>query len=192
MTTVHEAWSLVMGDVQGLRKGDLNRVQGFAFRGVDATMNAVGPALRRHGVSVVPASVSVVEIERYQTAKGGQMQGVTVAVEYAVHGPGGDSFPGAALGAAADSGDKAIPKAMSVAFRTFLLQSLCIPTDEPDPDAESHERAAPPVLSAMDVIAQRFKRDRAAAEAAAEKAGFDLADAEQAEAFADLIKRGVA
>ena len=142
MTTVHTAWNAVMEDVRGLRKGELNRQQGFAFRGIDQVMNAVGPALRTHGVAVVPSTVSVVSDERYQTAKGGQMQGVTVAVQYGIYGPEGDHFTGAALGAAADSGDKAIPKAMSVALRTFLLQSLCLPTDEPDPDAEVHERAA--------------------------------------------------
>jgi hypothetical protein len=40
-----------------------------------------------------------------------------------------------------DSGDKATAKAMSVAMRTALLQALCLPTDEPDPDATSYERA---------------------------------------------------
>lgn len=47
-----------------------------------------------------------------------------------------------------DSGDKATAKAMSVAFRTALLQALCLPTDEIDPDAESYERS-----SAEDVLA---------------------------------------
>ena len=39
-----------------------------------------------------------------------------------------------------DSGDKAAPKAMSVAFRTALLQALALPTDDPDPDSQSYER----------------------------------------------------
>jgi hypothetical protein len=30
---------------------------------------------------------------------------------------------------------------MSVAFRTALLQALCLPTDSPDPDHETYERA---------------------------------------------------
>jgi hypothetical protein len=47
-----------------------------------------------------------------------------------------------------DSGDKATAKAMSVAFRTALLQSLSLPTDEVDPDAHSYERS-----SAEDVLA---------------------------------------
>jgi len=47
-----------------------------------------------------------------------------------------------------DSGDKATAKAMSVAFRTALLQSLSLPTDEVDPDATSYERS-----SGTDVLA---------------------------------------
>jgi hypothetical protein len=39
-----------------------------------------------------------------------------------------------------DWGDKGTPKAMSVAFRTFLLQALTIPTDEAEPDAQVYER----------------------------------------------------
>ena len=148
MTTVHEAWSAVMGDVQSISKSERNDQQRFNFRGIDAVMQAVGPALRRHGVSVVPVEASVVESERYQTARGGLMQGVVVSVSYEVHGPDGDTLTGGALGAAADAGDKAVPKAMSVAYRTFLLQALTVPTDEPDPDYEVHER----VVSAPDPL----------------------------------------
>ena len=39
-----------------------------------------------------------------------------------------------------DTGDKATPKAMSVAFRTALLQALALPTDEPDPDSHTYVR----------------------------------------------------
>jgi hypothetical protein len=40
-----------------------------------------------------------------------------------------------------DFGDKGTPKAMSVAYRTLLIQGLCIPTGEADPDSTSYERA---------------------------------------------------
>jgi len=128
-----------MGAVQGISKGERNQQQGFNFRGIDTVMNAVGPALREHGVIIVPDAMSI-ETERYQTAKGAVMQGVIAQMRYTVIGPEGDSFSGSAYGQASDSGDKAVTKAESVAYRTFLLQSLTVPTDEPDPDAQSHER----------------------------------------------------
>jgi hypothetical protein len=138
---VQQAWANVMAEVQGLGKHQrTDSGNRFNFRGVDDVMNAVGPVLRKHGVSVVPTAVTH-HPENYSTKSGTAMRNVTVLVSYAIHGPAGDTMPGAAAGEAADSGDKATPKAMSVAFRTFLLQSLCLPTDEPDPDREQHERA---------------------------------------------------
>jgi hypothetical protein len=38
-----------------------------------------------------------------------------------------------------DSGDKSLSKAMSVAWRTFLLQTFHLPTNDPDPDSEGYE-----------------------------------------------------
>ena len=142
--SVVEALSLCMGDVQKISK-DRKVTEGparFSFRGVDDVMQAVGPALRTHGVVFAPSRVVSIEHERYTTAKGSPMDGVTVVVEYTITGPAGDTMTAAAAGQASDSGDKAVPKAMSVAFRTVLLQALCIPTDEPDPDSQVHERAA--------------------------------------------------
>lgn len=137
-----EAWSNVMADVQSISKDSRNESQKFMFRGIDAVMNTVGPVLRKHGVIVVPGA-SEIETERYTTKSGGQMVNRVTKVSYTVYGPAGDSFSGTVYGEAADSGDKGTTKAESVALRTFLLQALVIPTDDPDPDAESHERSAP-------------------------------------------------
>lgn len=143
-TTVIEAIAAVMEDVRAVRKGDRNESQGFSFRGIDATVNAVGPALRSHGVVVVPVVQSIthgtVEVGRNRTPMGH----VIVDVIYRFYGPQGDHIDAQTFGEAMDSGDKATPKAMSVAFRTALLQALSLPTDEPDADAHSYERTPPP------------------------------------------------
>ena len=73
---------------------------------------------------------------------------VRVKVTYTFIGANGDAIKATVVGEAMDSGDKATAKAMSVAFRTALLQSLALPTDEVDPDASSYERS-----SADDVLA---------------------------------------
>lgn len=138
--SVYEAFSKVMGAVQGIGKGERNATQGFNFRGIDSVMNAVGPALREFGVTIIPDAESI-EVERYTSKAGAQMKNTTVRMRYTVFGPKGDSFAGSAYGEAADSGDKSVSKAQSVAYRTFLLQGLTVPTNEPDPDAEIHERA---------------------------------------------------
>lgn len=142
MTTVYEAWNDVMRDVQAIRKDSRNTQQGFNFRGIDAVMNAVGPALREHGVTIVPNSVEAKHRD-FTTAKGTTMHEAIVTVGYSVIGPDGEGFAGQSVGEAADAGDKATSKAMSVAYRTFLLQALTIPTDEPDPDETITDRGTP-------------------------------------------------
>lgn len=137
---VFGAWNHVMADVSSLGKDQRNKHQNFNFRGIDDVLNVVGPALRKHGVAVVPIGTQV-EREDYQTSRGNQMRGIHVEVTFRVYGPDGSYFDGQVAGESGDAGDKATPKAMSVALRTFLLQSLCLPTDETDPDAESHQRA---------------------------------------------------
>lgn len=140
--TVHQALNKVMGDVQAVKKDSKNQAQRFNFRGIDAVMNAVGPALRKHGVTILPEDVDV-HRSNGTTANGKQTAEVVVKVTYRVYGPGGDSIHGKVAAEAMDFGDKAIAKAMSVAYRTFLLQALTIPTDDPDPDGESFEREVP-------------------------------------------------
>ena len=140
--TVHQALTKVMGDVQAVRKDSKNQAQKFNFRGIDAVMNAVGPALRKHGVTILPEDVEV-HRSNGATANGKQTAEVVIKVTYRIYGPSGDSIHGKVAAEAMDFGDKAVAKAMSVAYRTFLLQALTIPTDEPDPDGESFERGVP-------------------------------------------------
>lgn len=199
MTTlknVYEAWSAVMQSVRAIAKDDKNMQQGFNFRGIDATMQAVGPALREHGVFVVPSGQEL-RSESYSTRSGTQMKNVTVTVQYTVFGPGGDTFSGVAYGEAADVGDKAVTKAQSVALRTFLLQSLMVPTGDPDPDAVSHERAAPPTQTPADAaranLAKLLKAKKVsmpeAAKRFADDYGVDIREAgkETIEAFHTVI-----
>lgn len=141
--TIVQALNAVMMDVQAVRKGDRNKEQGFNFRGVDAVVNAAGPAFRAHGIIPAP-SVDEHWFESYNSKSGTPMRNTVVKVRYKLWGPdGGFMEVGPFLGEAADSGDKSVTKAQSVAYRVMLLQVLCIPTDEPDPDASVHERANP-------------------------------------------------
>lgn len=138
--TAQEVVIAVMHQVQGLAKRDKNTAQGFNFRGIDAVMNAVGPALREIGGFIVP-TVDSADYTTTPTKNGGVAHIARLAVTFAVHGNTGDPILGSVVAEAFDNGDKATAKAMSVAYRTFLLQLLCLPTDEPDPDTFSYESA---------------------------------------------------
>ena len=143
MTTIYEALAAVMVDVKAVGKTDRNNQQGFNFRGIDGTLNAVGPALRKHGVVVVPEVLSIERGDVLVGQKQTRMGHVLVKVRYRWYGPEGGFIDSVTIGEAMDSGDKAASKAMSVAFRTAMLQTLALPTDEPDPDEDVYERSAP-------------------------------------------------
>lgn len=144
------AFARVMADVQSVRKSDVRNDPGgkYNFRGVDRVVNAVGPALRRHGVLVLPARVFDVEYKEARTSKGTVMQECTLKVEWAVYGPKGDALPTPlqSTGQANDTGDKATAKAMSVAQRVLFLNALHIPTEDPTID-HGHDRGEVPVPS---------------------------------------------
>lgn len=157
--SIVESLSAVMNDVSAVGKFDHNTQHNFSFRGIDAVLNAVGPSLRKHGVVVVPLLQSevygTVEVGRNRT----QMSHCRVEVIYRFYGPDGSHIDCQVPGEAMDSGDKATAKAMSVAFRTALIQALSLPTDEPDPDAQSYERSAAAVTDTkwLDAMKKRIE-----------------------------------
>ena len=136
--TVQEAMTQVMNDVREVAKNDRNTQQNFNFRGVDSVVNAVAPALRKHGVIVLP-QIQHIEYLPFTSSKGTAMMCCRVQVTYVFTGPAGDVLYTTVPGEAMDAGDKSTAKAMSVAFRIALLQALALPTDDVDPDAQSYE-----------------------------------------------------
>jgi hypothetical protein len=171
--TAAEVVAEVMRDVQAVGKHDRNSAQGFNFRGIDAVVNAVGPALRKAGGFIVP-SIDRVTYETTQTAKGSALTVARVIVTYCVYGQTGEPILGSVTAEAFDSGDKATAKAMSVAYRTFLLQVLCLPTDEPDPDSFTYEQAAIDWTAALGKVGTRDECLALWAKATAAKAPADI------------------
>jgi hypothetical protein len=134
----------VMADVQGVAKKDKNTAQNFSFRGIDAVLNAVGPAFRKHGGFLTQSIVST-DYSTLTAKSGGSLNIVRAVVRFNIFGTEGEPVTGDVAAEAFDSGDKATAKMMSVALRTFLLQVLLLPTDEPDPDLDNYELGEQPV-----------------------------------------------
>ena len=140
----------VASEVGAVGKTDRNEHQRFMFRGIDAVVNAVAKPL--HDAGVFGPVPRVLKVDRTETTTSNNKATtvVVVTVEYTLTAPplveGGETqtLSGVVVAEAFDSGDKATAKAMSVAMRTFLLQALCLPTDEPDPDSYTYERTAGP------------------------------------------------
>lgn len=141
---VFQAVSDVMNDVREVRKTGRNSSQNFNFRGIDAVMNAVGPKLREHGVIVTPihADLSAVDVDAGRK-KAKDTSGI---VTYRWYGPDGSYFDSQVYAEGRDYADKGGAKTMSVALRTCILQTLCLPTDDPDPD-EDYIESSPAAAS---------------------------------------------
>lgn len=154
---VHVAWIKVMRDVQWLGK-NRSTTSGakYSYRGIDDVMNVVGPALRKHGVFVVPAGIEPT-FEVIKTSGGSSMNYCRAVAHFTIYGPRGDTMPASVLGEGFDSGDKSGSKAQSVALRTLYLNALAIQTDEPARDTEygkQYEIETPKPPSAADYFAE--------------------------------------
>ena len=163
MMNIYQSIAAVISDVGAVGKTSKNQQQGFMYRGVDAVMNALNPALSKNKVFVVP---KVLEFKREErtSARGGAMFSTLATVEYTFYAEDGTNVTAVVVGEAVDSGDKSFSKALSIAYKYACFQVFCLPTEEMvDPDSESHE------------IAPKSAEEKSM-EAAAEKAKNELID----------------
>ena len=131
----------VMESVGVVGKNTKNTQQNFMYRGIDAVMNALQPAMIKNKLFVVPTVLSEERTERI-TDKNKVLFYTRLRVRYDFYAEDGSSISAEVIGEAMDSGDKATNKAMSIAYKYACFQVFCIPTEEmKDPDAECHEVA---------------------------------------------------
>jgi hypothetical protein len=125
----------VMRDVTHVGKDGRNLEQKYAFRGIDGVMNAVGPAVRRHGVIAVPYKIEMKYRDTLTTGREPRpTREVTNLVTYRFYAADGSFIEAQAPGESLDQSDKGSAKAMSVALRIIWLQMLTLPTQEPTTD----------------------------------------------------------
>ncbi|MEW1638601.1 ERF family protein [Streptomyces sp. NPDC093801] len=152
---VWTAWSRVMGTVRGIAKngwyGKPNTTGSYQFRGVDAALNAFGPACRLHGVLVLPVRTEAAYRD-VKTSTGKNSRECTVTVTYRIVGPAGDFLEVQSVGESMDSADKGTAKALSTSLRSLLLLGGLVPTDDADPDSSNVERGEAPVRSALSYL----------------------------------------
>ena len=136
---IYETISAVMSEVGAIGKNSKNEQQKFMFRGIDAVMNALAPALQKNKLFIVPEVLDQTREER-MSSKGNAIIYSICRVKYTFYAEDGSSISATVIGEGMDSGDKATNKAMSIAFKYACFQVFCIPTEEMvDPDAECHE-----------------------------------------------------
>lgn len=141
--SIYEAISRCMEEIGAVGKDAVNKQQGFKYRGIDAVMNAINPALVKNHVFIVPEVLDQQRQER-TTNKGAVLIYSICRIKYTFYAEDGSFIEAVTVGEGMDSGDKATNKAMAIAFKYACFQVFCIPTEEmKGPDEETPDPVKP-------------------------------------------------
>lgn len=167
----------------------------YNFRQVDDIVNETKPLFAKKGIVPVPRALSRIGEERF--TRGGAALYVThLEVAYRFYGPRGDFVEAVVWGEGMDNFDKATSKALTMAYKSCLIQIFNIATGDPDPDASLHEETTGsrrPTTAGANTEAQKAARAEIEHKAAVEKAvSLGWADGEEGlrlhKAIADRIR----
>jgi hypothetical protein len=138
MSKIHTALVEAMREIAktGIAKTSSASLGGASvnFRGIEAAMNEMSVILIKCGISVTPSYTDLVLFERAK-GEGKAIRFATIKGAFTfTAAEDGSSVKCETYGEAMDSGDKAVTKAQSVAFRTALFQQFVVPTMAMDPE----------------------------------------------------------
>lgn len=106
----------------------------YTFAGEAAFVEKLHPAMVDAGLTICPEGMELAHHEVYTTGSGAKMNRAIVRATYRLtHAASGQSETIQTLGEGADSGDKAVNKAQTGAFKYALRQAFLIETGN-DPD----------------------------------------------------------
>ena len=138
MSQIHNAVRGVMRDIAktGIAKLKKNTQQGYNFRGIEDAMNELSPLLVNNGITVTPSysELHVVDRVKGDPTEAKATRFATIKGSFKFEAEDGSSVVSECYGEAMDSGDKAVTKAQSVAFRTALFQQFVVPFMAMDPE----------------------------------------------------------
>lgn len=138
---IYKAIAGVIADIGAVGKDKVNKQQGFKYRSIDDVYSVLNPALAKNKVFILPEVLE--ENRAIRTNKNGtQMLCVVLKMKYTLFADDGSFIETVLLGEAMDTGDKAINKAMAIAYKYLCFQIFCIPVEDmADPDGERPELA---------------------------------------------------
>lgn len=126
---IYKAICGVMADVGVVKKKDSNDFDHYKYRGIDAVMNALHPAMVKNQIFVIPEVLEQTREDRV-SRKGEPMIYSVAKVQYKFVADDGSFITAVVIGEAMDREDKSMNKAMSAAFKYACFQTFCIPTEE--------------------------------------------------------------
>lgn len=158
---IYAAIPAIIAEVGPVGKTTKNQQQGYMYRSADDISDALHDALGTHGVFATCKVEDLVRSER-ASKSGGSLQVVTLKATYTFHAKDGSSVSTEAIGDGMDSGDKAVNKAMTAAYKYALIQTFAMMGHE-DSERDSPE-VAPAKGTATARSDAKAKADKLAAE----------------------------
>lgn len=141
---VYEAMAAAMQECGYVQKKQSTGLK-YAFAGESDMIEEIRPVMVKHGLFIFPSKVVDLRVDTYTTSGGSLMNLVTVTQQYTIAHESGTFLIAEVVGAGADVGDKATPKANTGAFKYALRQSFTIETgDDPDNTPSDQQERKPP------------------------------------------------
>jgi hypothetical protein len=150
MSEIQKALLGAMRDVCKIGIGKTSKASAgganYNYRGIDAAMNEMSPILVNNGITVTPkyTELSVTERPRGDPKDGKFSRIATLKGTFQFTAEDGSSVTAEAYGESIDTGDKAIIKAQTVAFRTVLFQQFIVPLMSMDSELHQEDEPTPP------------------------------------------------
>jgi hypothetical protein len=152
---IYEVLPKIIGEVAPIAKARKNQQQGYSFRGVDDVYSALNLLLAKYGVCIIPEVIER-EHEAFDSKSGGKLFRTRLLVRFHLTASDESELCAVVPGEGMDSGDKSMPKALSVAYKYMAFQVFCIPAnekidvEEDSPDVKHGNGNGVPKLSAED------------------------------------------
>jgi len=161
---IYKQMSLVMKDVEAIKKDRQNEIQGYKFRWIDDCYNMLHDIMVKHEVICIPKVISITKEENVN-AKGTKLFYFYNQVEYTFYASDWSSITSVVPWEAMDSWDKASNKAMSSAHKVLLLQTFMIPTEwDNDTENTTHEVVEKPEIT-IEQLEKQFEKVQAKVDA---------------------------
>lgn len=142
---LHAKLAEVMAEVGRIPKNGTAPASMGAFRFVEAgdAADTIRKALGERGVSMLPSGVEIVGEAEHATSSGKSMTTLTVRTTWTlVDGETQQTATIQSLGAGADTGDKAAPKAQTNAMKYALLMGFLLSTGDDPETVDTSDRQA--------------------------------------------------
>lgn len=136
---IYVAINEIIKEMPAVPKTQKNKLQGYMYRGIKDIIVTSKPLLAKHGVFVVPKTISQTQKERTND-KGTVLYHTHLTVEHTFYALDGSHIVATTVGEAIDSSDKSCNKAMTAAFKYALNEVLFIAEEDMvDTEEDHHE-----------------------------------------------------